>query len=34
MYTASARGIAEERHAFLNRFVEALDDEMNPAGRP
>jgi uncharacterized protein len=28
MYTESARSIAEERHAFLVAFLEALDDEM------
>lgn len=28
MYTESARSIAERRHAFLNTFLETLDDEM------
>lgn len=29
MYTESARRIAESRHAFLNLFLETLDDEMH-----
>lgn len=31
MYTASARAMAEERHAFLSAFVGALESEMRRA---
>jgi uncharacterized protein len=34
MYTQAARKIAEKRHAFLSAFVEALEGEMHPPGRP
>ncbi|QSZ67593.1 HD domain-containing protein [Methanofollis aquaemaris] len=33
MYTDGARHIAEERHAFLTRFVENLEGEMHSGGR-
>jgi len=34
MYTESARSIAEERHAFLTTFLEALEGEMHPRTPP
>ncbi|MBP2132391.1 HD superfamily phosphodiesterase [Methanomicrobium sp. W14] len=33
MYTDTAKGFAEERHELLQKFADALEDEIKSAGR-